>query len=89
MPMKNKPSRVDIIISQLLPKGKASKSISKSSGPEMMEEPMEEMEEMMEGEEDMELAYRAAAEEILAAVDEKDPDKLVEALKSFVEMCGV
>lgn len=39
------------------------------------------------GEYDPSIAYKSAAEEILAAVESKDPGALVEALKSFHEMC--
>lgn len=33
------------------------------------------------------IAIDSAAEEILKAVESKDPSALVEALKSFIEMC--
>lgn len=43
----------------------------------------EEMEETEENVDELEVA----AEEILAAIQEKDTKMLVEALKSFIEMC--
>jgi len=60
----------------------ASKKPSKEEGP-MME--MEDGVEEEEGESSVEL--ESAAEEILMAMEQKDPKALTEALKAFVEMC--
>jgi hypothetical protein len=40
------------------------------------------------GEQDSSMGYKSAAEEILKAVESKDSSMLVEALKSFVDMCS-
>ena len=39
-------------------------------------------------EQDNEIALRSAADEILSAIESKDADMLVGALKSFQEMCS-
>jgi hypothetical protein len=67
------------------PKGLAALIIA-SKKPSKEEGPMMEMEDEVEdGESSVEL--ESAAEEILMAMEQKDPKALTEALKAFVEMC--
>lgn len=64
-------------------KGMAALIAKKLGSPEVSEAPKSEM----GGEEDNSLGHKVAAEEVMRAIETKDATMLVEALKSFIQMC--
>ena len=68
------------------PKGLAALIIASKKPSKEPEGPIMEMED--EGvEEESSVELESAAEEILMAMEQRDPKALTEALKAFVEMC--
>ncbi len=70
------------------PKGLAALIIASKKPPKADEKMLGETE--MESEEDGEdenVALETASEEVMAALDQKDPKAFAEALKAFIEMC--